>query len=313
MARNEARFREAEQRLWASFGVTPTEQRVRLPRIGTTVRVQELGEGPAVLFVHGGSNGGSSWAPLAARLPGFRCLLLDRPGCGLSGAIPRRLADYDAMATFADGLIVDFLDALELETADVISTSFGGCFALRAAAKHPRRISRLLEFGYPIGAPASNVPMIMRMPWGRVMARLSTLVPQNERSVRMTLRQIGLAQALRSGNFTDIEVAWFLSLMRDTDTMRNEIAAGPSPFRLRGDLNPKMLLPDGLLGSIQCPVRFLWGEEDPFGGPESARAFVGKVPGAELELVPGAGHAVWMDDPDWAARATQAFLSPVNC
>jgi hypothetical protein len=39
---DEARYREAERRLWASVGVAPTEQRVRLERTGLTVRVQEV-------------------------------------------------------------------------------------------------------------------------------------------------------------------------------------------------------------------------------------------------------------------------------
>ena len=61
---NEARYREAERRLWESVGVTPTEQQLRLERTGVTVRVQEAGDGPAVVFVHGLSNSGVSWAPL---------------------------------------------------------------------------------------------------------------------------------------------------------------------------------------------------------------------------------------------------------
>ena len=58
--------------------------RVQLDRTGVTVRVQEVGTGPPVVFVHGGSNGGASWARWSRRLDGFRCVVLDRPGCGLS-------------------------------------------------------------------------------------------------------------------------------------------------------------------------------------------------------------------------------------
>ena len=79
MDAREARYREAERRLWGSLGVSVKEQRVRLGHVGATVRVQELGSGPPVLFVHGGSTCGTSWADLVARLDGFRCLLLDRP------------------------------------------------------------------------------------------------------------------------------------------------------------------------------------------------------------------------------------------
>ena len=54
------------------------------------LRVQELGDGPPILFIHGANTSGTSWATLAAKLPSFRCLLLDRPGTGLSPALPAR-------------------------------------------------------------------------------------------------------------------------------------------------------------------------------------------------------------------------------
>ena len=69
-ADREARYRVSEGALWSSLGVAPSERRVRLPRLGREVRVQELGTGPPVLFVHGGSTCGTSWADLAVRLPG---------------------------------------------------------------------------------------------------------------------------------------------------------------------------------------------------------------------------------------------------
>lgn len=89
---NEARYRVAERRLWESKGVTPTERRLHLTRNGVDVRVLEAGNGPPVLFVHGGNVSGSSWAALVARLPGFRCIVLDRPGCGLSDPLAATLS-----------------------------------------------------------------------------------------------------------------------------------------------------------------------------------------------------------------------------
>ena len=77
---NEARYREAEQRMWDSVGVAPAEHVLALERTGLTVRVQEAGNGPTLLFVHGASNSGVSWAQLVARLPEYRCVVLDRPG-----------------------------------------------------------------------------------------------------------------------------------------------------------------------------------------------------------------------------------------
>ena len=102
---------------------------------------------------------------------------------------------------------------------------------------------------------------------------------------------------------------WFVALLRDTPTMRNELKAGPRIIYARGGMNKRILLPAGLLASIQAPIYFLWGAEDPLGGAEIARQFVKQIPNAELELMPGAGHAVWMDDADHAVSATRAFLN----
>ncbi len=104
LRRDPDRYRSAEQRLWRTLGVTPVERSVKLARTGVTVRLQEVGAGPPVVFVHGASNAGTSWASLAALLGGFRCLLLDRPGCGLSDPLPQPLDDSARLAAFADDL-----------------------------------------------------------------------------------------------------------------------------------------------------------------------------------------------------------------
>jgi pimeloyl-ACP methyl ester carboxylesterase len=46
------------------------------------------------------------------------------------------------------------------------------------------------------------------------------------------------------------------------------------------------------------------------GGADTAQAFSALVPGAQLEVMPRAGHAPWIDDPDHAASVTAAFLRP---
>ncbi len=304
---NEARYREAERRLWESVGAKPIERHLHLPRTGGSVRVQEVGEGPAVVFMHGVSNAGSSWAPLVAGLAGFRCILLDRPGCGLSEPLTNGFENMEKLDAFADTLIVDVLDALLLARAHVASTSYGGYFALRAAAAHPERIDRIVEFGWMFGAPSARWPFIMRLGAVPVVGRLVARIPPNERAVRMIFKQIGLGQALKAGRISQEATDWFLSLLRDTETMRNEIKAAPRVVFLRA-MNDRLLLPASLLAGIHTSVRFLWGEEDPFGTPDIARQFVEQLPQAELEFMPGAGHAVWMDDPAYAAATTIRFF-----
>ena len=306
---NEARFRDAEQRLWDSVDVVPSEQRLHLERTGVTVRVQEAGDGPPVVLVHGVSNAGSSWAQLVARMAGFRCILLDRPGCGLSDRVATRFDDIARLEAFADALIVDVLDALALDTAHVLATSFGGYFALRTAAAHPERVDRLVVYGWPAGAPMARIPFVMRLVNVRVLGRILASIPPNERAVRMILRQAGLARVLENGNFSQESIAWYLALLRDTNTMRNELDAGPRLATPVRGINTDLLLPPAMLATIATPTLLLWGEEDPMSTVDIAHAFAAHFPHATLEVVPRAGHAVWIDEPDAIAARTQAFLN----
>jgi pimeloyl-ACP methyl ester carboxylesterase len=305
---DEGRYREAERRMWESVGVTPTERRLQLGRTGVEVRTQEVGDGPPIVLVHGASNSGVSWAGLVARLDGFRCIVLDRPGCGLSPRHPTGFHDMAQLELFSDALVVDVLDALDLEQGHVVATSFGGYSALRGAAAHPERIGRMVLFGWSVGAPITHVPVVMRVSAIPLVGRLMASLPATERTVRMIFKAVGLRQAMAAGRVSPEMIGAFLSLLRDTDTMVNEVTAGPRLLRPIHGFDERSLLASSLLASITTPVSFLWGEEDPFGGAEVARAFTGQIPAAELELMPGAGHAVWIDDAERAAKTVDSFL-----
>ena len=190
----------------------------------------------------------------------------------------------------------------------VVTTSFGGYFGLRAAAAHPERITKLVQLGWTFGAPTTAAPLAMRLAMLPFLGRLLTRIPPSERMVRSLLKQIGLRRAVETGRFGEAEIAWFRSVLRDTNTMRAEIGAAPRVMTLRG-FNRDTLLPPVLLAGITVPVLFLWGTDDPIGDAAVARAFVGEIPRAQLELIAGAGHAPWIDEPDLVAARTRAFLS----
>jgi pimeloyl-ACP methyl ester carboxylesterase len=306
--RDPDRYRAAEQRLWRSLGVTPTESTVRLARTGVNVRLQEVGEGTPVVFVHGASNAGTSWASLAALLGDFRCVLLDRPGCGLSDPLPQSLDDAARLAAFADDLVVDVLDALTVERAALVGTSFGGYFTLRAAAAHPERVSRVLQLGWTVGAPSHKVPTVMRAAAVPGVGRALASVPPNERATRSMLGQIGLDDAVATGTMTPEMVEVFHSLLRDTRTLRNELEASPRVVLPIKGMNTELLLPADLLAKIAAPTYFLWGTRDPFGDESTARQLASMIPNAQVEMMPG-GHAVWIDNPAYVAKVAESFLA----
>jgi pimeloyl-ACP methyl ester carboxylesterase len=222
----------------------------------------------------------------------------------------RPLADIAALEAFADDLVVDVVDAFDLAQVDVVATSFGGYFMFRGAAAHPARVRRLVELSWTFGAPAATTPLVMRIANLPSLGRLMTKIPPNERMVRSLLRQIGLRQAVDSGRFGPVEVAWYLALLRDTETMRNEIDSVPRVTTLRGFSEATLLSP-ATLGRVVSPVLLLWGEEDPMGGEALARRFADALPDATLELMADAGHAPWIDDPAFVATRVQEFLDPL--
>lgn len=301
------RFRDAERRLWSSLGVVPTERRIHLANLDIDVRLQETGDGQPVLFVHGGTTSGLSWASLARRLSGFRCLLLDRPGTGASQPLRTPIA-RKTLPEMGDTMIVDVLDALGLDSVHLVATSLGGFLALRTCAAHPDRVRHMVQFSWPVGAPTSELPGFFRVAAVPGVPKMMGAIPQGDRSVRRLFRLLGHGPALADGRISDADIAAYLALLRNTDTMRNEAAFSRAVMTWRGALRPN-LLPDDLVSSITTPTLFLWGENDPFGGEAVARRLVDLMSNGSLEMIHGAGHAPWLDELAHCAEATARFLT----
>jgi pimeloyl-ACP methyl ester carboxylesterase len=294
-------YREAEVTYWASLGLQPREQHVRLASTGTTVRIQEVGEGDPVLMIHGGTNAGTTWGPLVDHLSGLRCLLVDRPGTGMSAPYPITASNLPRIGA---AFVADVLDGLGIARAHVVASSFGGHLALRSAAAHPDRIRRMVQMACPALSPGERVPPFMRgLSRGWVRWFANTL-PPSERAARMILRQIGHGASLDAGRIPEAFIDWYLALQRSTDTMRNdgELIGAVLPSRLQTELS------EDLLRAVTVPTLFWWGADDTFGGEETARHLADLLPDAQLTLVPRAGHLPWLDDPQAAAAATAAFL-----
>jgi pimeloyl-ACP methyl ester carboxylesterase len=300
-------YRSAEEALWDELGVTRTERHVHLSRNDVDVRLQEIGEGSPVVFLHGGpGSAGSGWAALAARLPEFHCLLVDRPGTGLSEA--QLLADTAAVLRQSETLLVDVLDAVGLGQAHVVGSSHGSHIALLSAAAHPERVGRSFHFGCPGFAENMTLTSVDRLVLFPGMARLFAALPVSERGLLKTLRQLGHGATLDSGGPSPATLGWFLALQQHTDTMRHEFQAMTAMGSFRHGFDPALTIRSETLELVKSPTYFLWGEHDIYGDERVARAMVEAMPEAELEMLPRAGHLCWLDDLDRAAAALRGHL-----
>lgn len=296
---------------WAAQGVAvPTERRLRLRRLGVEVRLQELGEGPPVLFVPTLATTGAGFAPLVARLHGFRCLLLDRPGTG--GSEPLHASwRRTSLAPLGEALAVDVLDALELERAHLVGGSLGGSLALLAAAYHPDRVDRIVQFGCPAFIPGMRTPAFLRLLGTALGRRVAPGLLSSPRGLLLAAVLLGHRPTVAAGRLPAGFVDWATSVFGSTSTVACELEALAPQVGLRG-VADEARLDREFLESVAVPTAFLWGTRDVLGGPELAVRTVASLPDATLELVPDAGHLPWLDAPDRAAAFTAAHLGDVT-
>ena len=298
------RYRRAEQAFWEYYGLAPAERFVEAGSPSARLRVQEVGSGPPVLFVNGTGGPGAYFAPLVRELHGFRCLVLDRPGWGLSSPVDFSGRPYE---TVVAGLLGGVLDALGVERAHVLGGSIGNLWALRLAQAYPSRVERLVLLGAgPLTSDIGVPPFIrlLRSPPGRVITR----IPENRRLLGKQLAGLGHAPSLQAGRFPDAFLDWHLAMSRETDWACHERDMVKSIVG-RGGYVPGLVLQDAEVDGIDQPTLMVYGTADPIGSADTWRRFVGRLPHGELELVDGAGHLVWYDDPNRIGARVGGFLA----
>ena len=119
---------------------TPPVPVRRLTTDRATVEYADAGSGPAVLVLHGNGGGWDQGVDWARRRLGdeYRLLAVSRMGY-LGSTLPPGATT----ATQAD-LLVELLDSLGIDRADVVTLSAGSAAGLQMAARHPGRVRSLV-------------------------------------------------------------------------------------------------------------------------------------------------------------------------
>jgi pimeloyl-ACP methyl ester carboxylesterase len=132
---------------WRTLPATPTLPPPQASEFvhsqGVDIYFAEFGEGPAVVFLHGGLANANYWAGIVAVLR-HRCkaVLMDFRGHGRSTMGTEEIS-YALLASD----VIALLDKLQLPRAPLIGWSDGGIVGLTLAMRHPERVSALFAFG----------------------------------------------------------------------------------------------------------------------------------------------------------------------
>jgi pimeloyl-ACP methyl ester carboxylesterase len=297
-------FREAEARVFARYDLTPSTRHIRLEEPPIALRAVEVGAGEPVLFLHGLTLCTAHWAPLIARLTSLRCVAIDMPGHGESGA-----ADYTGidLRRWYTAMLTGCLDALGLGSAHLVGHSYGGMFGLWLALDSPERVRSVVSIGTPSVALGAHPDPILRMLALPGIGRLALAMPA-PRSVHRRLLAISLGRHAIDGAPPALVEATYLG------TRRHGLSRTASTYlreQFRGQrADPqRYVLRDDELRSIRQPVLILWGDRDDRYQPvDEGRRRAALMPNASFEIVPG-GHEPWLDDPEQCARPISRSLA----
>lgn len=267
------------------------------------VRIYAREEGPRTgqlcLLVHGWS---SSWYALSPLLPllsrRFRCVAVDLPGYGNS----ERLSGRTTIVRYAD-LLARLCRELTDSPAVVVGHSMGGMAAITLALRFPQLVDRLVLLAPTISGHLSAwinymvSPITMLERHGVASRAVSALEPYMVRLTDRLMRPASFAER------TEITAEDYARLRAD--------ARRPGQGRVRAECYWAMRNNDlrGRLAQLETPGLVIWGAEDNTVPLRDAGVVADEWRGADLRIVPKAGHWPQFETPAFTRRAITNYLA----
>lgn len=247
----------------------------KLTRDGVEIYYEIYGEGPALLLSHGYSSTSHMWAGQVAPFSKqYKLIIWDMRGHGRTSS-PDDLSLYSEEATVAD--MAALLDHASAKSAIIGGLSLGGYMSLAFHLKHPKQTRALLIIDTGPGFKNDEA----REGWN-VRARATADRFETE----------GLGR-LASGSGETREAH---------HTSAKGLALAARGMLAQRDARVINSLPD-----IKAPSLVVVGAKDePF--LNAADYMAKKIPGAKKVVIPDAGHAANIDQPEKFNDAVLGFL-----
>jgi pimeloyl-ACP methyl ester carboxylesterase len=219
---------------------------------------------PPLVLIHGAGGTRLHWPPALRRFPGAEVYALDLPGHGEApGPWQSTIEGYRQA-------IVEWMRALELPPAVVVGHSMGGALAQCLALEAPERVAGIVLVG--TGARLRVHPLLL--------------------------------EAAASGGLPTETLATWVSWWYSPEApqrlreLATRVLAATNMTVLHADLTAC----DGFdvmarLESIDSPALVVVGEDDRMTPVKYARFLAEHLRRARLEIIPGAGHMVMLEQP----------------
>lgn len=258
--------------------------------------LQDLGDGPVVLLVHGTGASTHSWAGVMTLLAErFRVVALDLPGHGFSRINRPRASSLTGMATALAGLL-----ATEGIRPDVVAGHSAGAAVLARACLDRTLQPRLLISVNGALLPLRGLAGQLFAPAARLLARVSVVPPLFAR--RAADRR--LVVRLLNDTGSRVPPASVDCYQRLMCTPAHVAAA--LQMMANWDLDPLTRT----LADLDCPLHLVACGNDRTVPPSDAEQLARRLPQGQLVRVPGLGHLGHEEDPARFADLIASLAAP---
>jgi len=230
------------------------------------------GHGEDVVLIPGFLGSGMIFTPLIEQLSDdFTLTTIDLPGFGES----RGIAVPPTVEEISD-LVIDTILSIGLNRVSLLGHSLGAMVALEIALARPELLDKLVIYG---GCPDGYLP-----------GRFET----TEESVAK-VRRIGIEETAAS-----IAAEWF---QQGRDHPNYELARAAGAGSDEEGVIVHLRSWDGWkardrIANIRTPTLIICGDSDRSTHPDLSVEMWKKIPGSQLFIAPGAGHAVHLEQPE---------------
>jgi pimeloyl-ACP methyl ester carboxylesterase len=265
---------------------------------GVRLYYEEAGRGTPIVFVHEFAHDMRGWEPqLRYFSRRYRCIAFNARGYPPS-EVPKSVSRYSQAIATDD--IASVMQHLKIRKAHIIGWSMGGYATLHFGLRYARMALSLTVSGAGYGSDPDKRAQFLRDT--EVMARRFEQLGTKE---AIKVYQIGPARvqlATKDPRGFRKFCARFAqhSALGSANTLRGVQARRPTIYSLERGLS-----------RMKVPTHVISGDED--NNCLDPGVFIKRVcRAARLTVVPAAGHAVNLEEPDFFNRVTDEFLALVD-